>query len=107
MADQPTRRLNIRRTLDAMKRGTPESAPLTSRHWPSWVAGMRRAAVKGPKRGPGIDRTGKRDTASMARQYRIAPPGRTPNPKLPAQQPRFRHTAGPRTSLQPLRGGDR
>jgi hypothetical protein len=29
----------------------------------------------------------------VARQWRIAPPGRTPNPKLPAQQARFaRHT---------------
>lgn len=107
MADQPTRRRNIARTIAAEKRGAPHEAPCTSRHWPVWMAGMRRAAVHGPKRGPGVGSTGRPDTATRPRQYRIAPPGRRPNPPLPARQARFRHTAGPRTDLQPLRGGRR
>lgn len=107
MSDQPTRRRNIRRTIAAEKRGAPQDAPCTGRRWPVWMAGMRRAAIHGPKRGPGSGGSGKPDTTTRARQYRIAPPGRRPNPKLPAQQSRFRHTGGKLTDLLRLRGGTR
>lgn len=81
---QPLRRKNIRATIKALGQGTLPG--LVSRYWPQWVAGMCRAALTGQKIAADLNHNRKPDTVRRARQYRVAPPGRRPNPPLPAQQ---------------------
>lgn len=93
MSKQPVNKRNIRRSIACLRAGDPLRAPHHGLRLYSWVAGNRHRARNPKQDGRDLDRPAKRPATTVARQWRSAPPGRRPNPKLPAQQARFaRHT---------------
>lgn len=100
---QPLRRKNIRKTIVLLKQGERMNLPCYPRWLANWSAGMRKAAKVGKKIAADLDRNRKPASVSRARQYRIAPPGRRPNPPLPAQQKRFKRTFAFANELRNLR----
>lgn len=88
------RRDNRARSIEAHKRGAPQSSPLWGARFDAWLAGQHRVAKVGKKSHRDLDRGHERVPATRERQYRCASPGRAPNPKLPAQQSRWERKPG-------------
>jgi hypothetical protein len=103
MNKQPTNRRNLRRAIACLRAGDPLRAPHHGLRLYSWVAGNRHRAKHPVKTAADLDRPAKRPATTRARQWRIAPPGRTPNPPLPAQQRRYQHKMGIATLERKLR----
>lgn len=101
----PVRRKNLRLAIACARQGTRYNAPLGSLRFYSWLAGNRHRAKNPAKTAADLDRPAKRPATTRARQWRIVPPGRIPNPPLPVQQARYRRQTGWANQLRSLRRG--
>ena len=81
---QPTRRKNIRKTINALRAGQPQDAPLVSAKWPAWVAGNRKRAKSPVKSPQDLVRRGT-PVAKMPRDRMCRVPKLPAPPPLPAR----------------------